>query len=99
DRSGHAYVGNFGFALDRKSRPTPTVLVRVNLDRSASVVSDELELENGAVINPAARTLLDGHTLRYRYTTITMPHDSPSTGSRDAVITMTRADVPHAGLP
>src|SRR5207247_6171058 len=47
DLSGRAYVGNFGFPLDRKSRPTPTVLVRVDLDGSSSVVANDLLFPNG----------------------------------------------------
>src|SRR2546428_11545771 len=75
DRSGHAYVGNFGFALDRKSRPTPTVLVRVDLDGSSSVVADDLLFPNGAVISPEARTLVVGETVRSRYTAFTIATD------------------------
>src|SRR5207247_1527720 len=108
DRSGRAYVGNFGFALDRKSRPTPTVLVRVDLDGSSSVVADDLLFPGGAVIDridpPAGLRFFacmlggsDGRTLlgcaaRGYYEAI-------ESESCDAVLTMTRVDVPHAGLP
>src|SRR2546428_11887775 len=73
DRSGRAYVGNFGFALDRKSRPTPSVLVRVDLDGSSSVVADDLLFPNGAVVSPQAPPLLVGETFRRRHTAFTIP--------------------------
>src|SRR2546430_4482253 len=58
DRSGRAYVGDFGFALDRKSQPTPTLFGPVDLDRSSSGVADDLLFPNGAGISPEARALL-----------------------------------------
>jgi len=82
DRSGRAYVGNFGFALDRKSRPTPTVLVRVDLDGSSSVVADDLLFPNGTVISPETRTLIVGETFRSRYTAFTIATDGSLTDRR-----------------
>jgi sugar lactone lactonase YvrE len=75
DRSGRAYVGNFGFALDRKSRAAPTALVRVDLDGSPSVVADDLLFPNGTVITADGRTLVVGETFRSRYTAFTIATD------------------------
>src|SRR5437773_12549529 len=93
DRSGGADVGNFGFALDRKSRPTPTVLVRVDLDGSSSVVADDLLFPNGAVISPEARTLVVGETFRSRYIAFTIATDGSLTDRR------VRADLATTSAP
>jgi sugar lactone lactonase YvrE len=93
DRSGRAYIGNFGFALDRKSRPAPTVLVRVDLDGSSSVVADDLLFPNGTVISADGRTLAVGETFRNRYTAFTIATDGSLTDRR------IWADLASAGDP
>ena len=82
DRSGRAYVGNFGFALDRKSRPTPTVLVRVDLDGSSAVVADDLLFPNGTVISADGRMLVVGETFGSRYTAFTIATNGSLTDRR-----------------
>ena len=82
DRFGHAYVGNFGFALDRKSLVAPTALVRVDSDGSSSVVADDLLFPNGAVISADGRTLVVGETFRSRYIAFTIETDGSLTDRR-----------------
>jgi sugar lactone lactonase YvrE len=93
DRSGRAYVGNFGFALDRKSRAAPTALVRVDLDGSSSAVADDLLFPNGTVISADGRTLVVGETFRSRYTAFTIATDGALTDRR------VWADLASAGDP
>ncbi len=93
DRSGRAYVGNFGFVLDRKSRPAPTALVRVDLDGSSSVVADDLLFPNGTVISADGRTLVVGETFRSRYTAFAIASDGALSDRR------VWADLSSAGDP
>lgn len=62
DDAGRAYVGNFGFDLDGGADPVPTVLIRVDVDGSAHIVSDQLRFPNGTVITPDGRTLVIGES-------------------------------------
>ena len=82
DRVGRAYVGNFGFALNRTSRPAPTALVRVDLDGSSAVVADDLLFPNGAVVSADGRTLVVGETFRSRYIAFTIATDGSLTDRR-----------------
>ena len=82
DRFGRAYVGNFGFALERKSRVAPTALVRVDSDGSSSVVADDLLFPNGAVVTADGRTLIVGETFRSRYIAFTIGTDGSLTDRR-----------------
>ena len=67
DRSGRAYVGNFGFELDIE-KPNPTVLICVHPDGASEVVADDLWFPNGAVITEDGRTLVIAETWRARLT-------------------------------
>src|SRR2546427_1142499 len=58
DLSRRAYVGDFRFALDRRSRPTPTPLVPGGLDGSSSVGADDLLFPNGTGISADGRKLV-----------------------------------------
>ncbi|TMG36981.1 MAG: SMP-30/gluconolactonase/LRE family protein, partial [Chloroflexi bacterium] len=90
-----AYVGNFGFPLDRKSRPTPTVLVRVDLDGSSSVVANDLLFPNGTVISADGRTLVVGETFRSRYIAFTIATDGSLTDRRVWADLASASDPPH----
>lgn len=80
DAAGRAYVGNFGFDLDRfiKERgeaalvelpgPPTTPLIRVDPDGSAHVAAEEMSFPNGTVITPDGRTLIIAETLAGRLT-------------------------------
>lgn len=58
DRSGRAYVGNFGDASAPPDPPAPTVLIAVEPTGEARVVADELMFPNGIVVTPDASTLI-----------------------------------------
>ena len=82
DGKGRAYVGNFGFALVRGSRPVPTTLTRVDTDGTPIVVADDLLFPNGAVITPDGRTLILGESFRNRYLAFTIATDGALTERR-----------------
>ena len=71
---GRAYVGNFGFDLDREE-PRPTRLVCVDADGSAHEAADGLLFPNGSVVTPDARTLIVGETFGRRYTAFSIEAD------------------------
>jgi sugar lactone lactonase YvrE len=87
DAEGRAYVGNFGFDLDRfiadkgamalVRRPGPPTasLIRVDPDGSAHVAAPELSFPNGAVITPDGRTLIVAETLGNRLTSFDIGPD------------------------
>ncbi len=75
DRQGRAYVGNFGFELDGKEAPAPTVLVRVDADGAAHVVAHDLLFPNGAVISADGHTLIIAETWGARLTAFAIHAD------------------------
>jgi sugar lactone lactonase YvrE len=78
DRSGRAYVGNFGFRLDEALRTRgvdsviadhPTAkLARVDPDGRVHVAAADMHFPNGCVITPDGRTLIAAETLAMRLT-------------------------------
>ncbi|MGO8871909.1 MAG: SMP-30/gluconolactonase/LRE family protein [Acidimicrobiales bacterium] len=84
DALGRAYVGNFGFDLDRfieeegvtalRDPPGPptTSLVRIDPDGSAHIAAEALSFPNGMVITPDGRTLVVAETLAARLTAFTI---------------------------
>jgi sugar lactone lactonase YvrE len=75
DRSGRAYVGEFGFALDDHAYPKAAVLIRIDADGSAVVAANTLCFPNGSVITSDGRTLIVGETTAARYTAFTIRKD------------------------
>jgi sugar lactone lactonase YvrE len=78
---GRAYVGNFGFDLDREE-PSPTRLVRVDPDGSAHEAAGGLLFPNGSVVSPDGRTLIVGETFGRRYTAFSIEADGTLAGRR-----------------
>lgn len=68
DAQGRAYVGNFGFDLHNRAKPSPAELICVEPDGSARVVADELRFPNGTVITDDGTTLVVGETFGSRLT-------------------------------
>src|SRR5579863_2626881 len=68
DRTGRAYVGNFGFDLIKGEAPRPTVLLRVERDGNVRVAADDLHFPNGMVITPDGKTLIVAETYGARLT-------------------------------
>ena len=75
DRTGRAYVGNFGFELDGEEQPRPTVLVAVEANGTARIVADQLWFPNGMVILADARTLVVAETWAARLTAFDIAAD------------------------
>lgn len=68
DGNGRAYVGNFGFDLQRRASPSPAELVCVEPDGSARVVAEDLMFPNGTVITADGSTLIVAETFGARLT-------------------------------
>jgi len=72
DAQGRAYVGNFGFDLDKelRERGTQSVLADhvaaklacVQADGKVSVAAEDMHFPNGSVITPDGKTLIVGET-------------------------------------
>jgi sugar lactone lactonase YvrE len=75
DRTGRAYVGNFGFDLINRAPRAPAELVLVQPGREVSVVADDLDFPNGTVITPDGRTLIVGETMGARLTAFDIEQD------------------------
>tara|TARA_B000000437_G_C11619205_1_gene294695 strand:- start:30 stop:806 length:777 start_codon:yes stop_codon:yes gene_type:complete len=68
DKSGGAYIGNFGFDRHAGEKPKPTTLVRVDPNGEASIAAEDLWFPNGAVITPDNSTLIIAETRASRLT-------------------------------
>jgi sugar lactone lactonase YvrE len=76
DARGGAYVGNFGFDLFAEPRePRPAALVYVSSEGVASLVAEDLEFPNGAVITPDGGTLIIAETFGRRLTAFRIAAD------------------------
>jgi sugar lactone lactonase YvrE len=80
--AGRAYVGSFGFDLDRGERPCPSNIVAVDADGTASIAADDMQFPNGSVITPDGRTLIVGETVAGRLTAFTIADDGSLTDRR-----------------
>ena len=85
DARGRAYVGNFGFDLDRElhargvesvlaDHPAAT-LARVDPDGSVHAAATGLHFPNGSVLTPDGRTLIVAETLAMRLTAFEVDAD------------------------
>jgi sugar lactone lactonase YvrE len=92
DRSGNAYVGNFGFEMGAgRVRPEPADLALVRPDGAVEVAASGLRFPNGSVITPDGGTLIVGESMGQRYTAFTIDEDARLSGQR------TWADLPGKG--
>jgi len=63
DALGRAYIGNFGFDLDREGvKPVAAAIVRADPDGTVAVAADEIRFPNGTVITPDGSTLIVGES-------------------------------------
>ena len=95
DGAGRAYVGNFGFDLDRfieergpvalvePPGPPTTVLIRVDPDGSTHQAAEDLSFPNGSVVTPDGRTLIVAETLAGRLTAFDIGDDGTLRGRRE----------------
>lgn len=82
DRSGRAYVGNFGFDLHNNAKPAPAELIRVDADGSIHVEDDDLMFPNGAVITEDGATLIVAESFASRLTAFDISEDGSLSGKR-----------------
>jgi sugar lactone lactonase YvrE len=95
DRHGHAFVGNFGFDLDRfieeeglvalfeEPRPPTTPLIRLDPDGSMQLAVADMAFPNGTVITPDGETLIIAETLGACLTAFDLRPDGELTGRRE----------------
>jgi sugar lactone lactonase YvrE len=85
DASGRAWVGNFGFNLDKELRergadvlndPPTTNLVRVDADASVHLAASGMRFPNGTVITADEKTLIVAETIASCLTAFTINEDS-----------------------
>jgi len=72
DRTGRAYVGNFGFDLHGRSEPRAAKLICIEPDGRPRVVARDLMFPNGTVVTPDGRTLIVGESWGGRLTAFDM---------------------------
>lgn len=82
DRTGRAYVGNFGFDMYAGAKPALTGLIAVEPDGSTRVVAEELAFPNGTVITPDGATLMVGESMASRITAFDIDADGTLTNRR-----------------
>jgi sugar lactone lactonase YvrE len=84
DAKGRAWVGNFGFDLDKELRErgadvfldhATANLVRVDPDGSVHLASADMHFPNGSVISPDGKTLIVAETIATCLTAFTIAED------------------------
>lgn len=83
DRQGRAYIGNFGFDLNRGESPSPAEIVMVSPDGEARIVADNLLFPNGTVITPDEKTLIVAETYGACLTAFDIEPDGSLSGRRN----------------
>jgi len=84
DRTGRAYVGNFGFDMYAGEQPRETNLVAIEPDGSnARTVASDLGFPNGTVITEDGSTLLVGESMAARITAFDLASDGSLTNRRE----------------
>jgi sugar lactone lactonase YvrE len=82
DRTGRAYIGNFGFDFEGGASPAPTRLLLVTPDGQARTVGGDLLFPNGCVITKDERTLVVAETFGTRLTAFDIEADGSLSGQR-----------------
>jgi sugar lactone lactonase YvrE len=75
DHTGRAYIGGFGFDLNKNEAPRPSVLFCVETYGSVRVAAENLLFPNGMVITPDHKMLIVAETFAARLTAFTMDAD------------------------
>lgn len=78
--AGHAYVGNFGFAIGAED-PKPTALAHVDPHGTVHRVDDDVLFPNGMALTPDG-ALLVAETFRHRITAFDVAPDGPLSNQR-----------------
>lgn len=66
--AGRAYVGHHGFDFFGGAEPRPSSLLRVDTDRSVTVVAEDLVFPNGTALLPGGKTLVVAESFANRLT-------------------------------
>ncbi len=82
DKSGRAYVGNFGFDLHAGAAPRPASLARVDPDGNVSVAATDMMFPNGSVITPDGKTMVIAETIANRLTAFDIANDGALSNRR-----------------
>lgn len=82
DRTGRAYIGGFGFDLNKREPPRPSVLFCVETYGSVRVAAENLLFPNGMVITPDHKTLIVAETFGTKLTAFSMDNDGFLSGRR-----------------
>lgn len=81
DRSGRAFIGNFGFDLMAGADVAPTALHRVDADGSVTQIADDMWFPNGSVLSDDGVLLVD-ETFGNRVTAFDVGADGSLTNRR-----------------
>lgn len=82
DAAGRAYVGNFGFDLHAKAKPSTANMILVDVDDSVRVAASDLSFPNGTVITPDGATLVVGESFGGRLTAFDVASDGELSNRR-----------------
>ena len=82
DKTGNAYVGNFGFNTYEGEEIKSTNLILVKPDEEPVIAADDLLFPNGAVITTDDRTLIVGETYAARLTAFDKNEDGSLSNRR-----------------
>lgn len=82
DKTGNAYIGNFGFNTYEGEEIKSTNLILVKPDEEPVIAADDLLFPNGAVITTDDRTLIVGETYAARLTAFDKNEDGSLSNRR-----------------
>ncbi len=82
DAHGRAYIGGFGFDLNRGEKPSPGNVYVVHPDGTSAIAAGEMMFANGMVITPDGRTLIVAETVARRLTAFDIAADGSLSGRR-----------------
>jgi sugar lactone lactonase YvrE len=75
DGRGNAYVGNFGFDMEKGTPPAPADVALVRPDGTVEVAAAGLQFPNGSVVTPDGSTLIIGESMGARYRAFAIAED------------------------
>lgn len=82
DRSGNAYVGNFGFDMEAGAEFATAKLALVRPDGSTHVVADDMWFPNGSVITDEGATLIVGESFSGKFKAFDIAVDATLSNER-----------------
>ncbi len=82
DARGNAYIGGFGFDINKGEPVRPSCVYFVSVSGEAGVAADEMMFPNGMVITRDGRTLIVAETVARRLTAFDIAADGVLSGRR-----------------